>query len=168
MSPARINRFITRMAYQIYEEARGSRDVLIFGVDDKGYALACMLASSLSDIYQAPVLAYPLDIKGRKKTAEPSAEPTVSVEGKRVVIVDDVMYSGRTMYQALRKVTETEHPEEIKLAALIDRGHRRYPLSLQYLGLYSPTKLKEHVLCRFTEAGQPEGVWLLPAGAEGQ
>lgn len=82
---------------------------------------------------------------------------------KKIILMDDVIYSGQTMFQALQMITSVEQPSEIKLSALIDRGHRLYPIDIQYLGLYCPTKLKEHVHCSFTEKGEPDGVWLYPS-----
>ncbi len=180
MSSARIERVITRVAYQIFEDTRGSGELLIFGIDERGYRLANLLASRLSSIYQTPISAHQIRIKtadkesgpdlrqGEKRPSSGDDDPVSDnqadrpeVSGKNVVIIDDVMYSGKTMYKALQEVTTPVHPEEVKLAALIDRGHRRYPLNVQYLGLHSPTKLQEHVHCSFTESGNPEGVWLI-------
>lgn len=164
MSASRITRTITRIAYQIFEDTGGSRELVICGIDERGYHLASMLASRLTDIYQAPVKAHALMIK--KATSDLSDNDAAGstelprVQKKKVIIVDDVMYSGRTMYQALQIVAGQGDPEEINLAALIDRGHRKFPVSLQYLGLFCPTKLKEHVHCRFQKDGSPEGVWL--------
>ncbi len=91
------------------------------------------------------------------------AKQKLSDTDKKIILMDDVIYSGQTMFQALQMITSVEQPQEIKLAALIDRGHRRYPIDIQYLGLYCPTKLKEHVHCRFTVNGEPDGVWLYPS-----
>ncbi len=158
MSPARIDRIIIRFAYQIYENTRGSDQLVIFGINDRGHKLAVRLASALTDVCQTEISASPICVED---ASDNSAEPLPFVEGKKVVIIDDVMYSGKTMYYALRKITKSESPDEITLAALIDRGHRRYPLNLQYVGLYCPTKLQEHVRCSFSEQGNPDGVWLL-------
>lgn len=173
MSPARIERVITRIAYQVYEDTRGSDKLLILGVDDRGFRLALMLAARLSEICKTTISAHPIPVKqaapqdakdtepGKKRQQDHNGPELPPVGGKKVIIVDDVMYSGKTMYKALQTVSAKEHPEEIRLAALIDRGHRRYPLSVQYLGLHCPTKLQEHVRFRFTSDDKPEGVWLL-------
>lgn len=181
MNPARIDRTITRIAFQIYEDTHGSDQLVIFGVSDRGYRLATILAAKLSHIYHTQIRAFRIPLAGTsgngadqnnpghspdsdtsslKKNQSEHPEKFPTVLNKKVVIMDDVMYSGRTMYQALQIVTDKEKPEEIKLAALIDRGHRRYPINIHYLGLYSPTKLKEHVRCRFKKNGDPDGVWL--------
>ena len=167
MSPARIERTITRIAYQIFEDTRGSDQLLILGIHERGYHLAVMLAGKLSEICQAKIRAYPVRVKEHPAASVP-ADPDVSdaVRGSKVVIIDDVMYSGRTMFEAVRLITTSGRPEEIRLAALIDRGHRRYPVELRYPGLYSPTKLREHVHCRFTEEGKPDGVWLVASMAD--
>jgi len=162
MSPARIERTITRIAYQIFEDTRGSDQLLILGIHERGYHLAVMLADKLSEICHTKIRVYPVRVK-EHATASAPAEHDVSeaASGSKVVIVDDVLYSGRTMFEAIRQITASVRPEEIRLAALIDRGHRRYPVEPRYLGLYSPTKLKEHVHCRITDEGKPDGVWLM-------
>ncbi|MDG5767889.1 phosphoribosyltransferase family protein [Balneolales bacterium ANBcel1] len=159
ISPARIDRIITRIAYQIYEHTRGSDQLVVFGIDSRGYKLSKLLAVKLSEIYDTEIIAHPIYVKDHTgKESHNVSNPPVS--GKRVVIVDDVMYSGKTMYRALLEITGREHPADITLAALVDRGHRHYPLNIQYVGLYCPTKLQEHVHCSFSESGVPEGVWL--------
>ncbi len=167
MSPARIERTIARIACQIFEDTRGSNQLLILGIHQRGYLLACILAEKLSKIYQSSIRARPLKIK-EFIDADHHADPDLSsaVRGKKVIIFDDVMYSGRTMFDALRFITMDDRPEEIRLAALIDRGHRRYPVDIQYLGLYCPTKLQEHVQCRFAKDGTPDGVWLISSPAD--
>ncbi len=163
MSPARIERTITRIAFQIFEDNRGSDQLLILGIHDRGYLLADLLASKLSDISGSAIKAHSVHIKNEQSTmpAAPDANLYGNVRGKKVIVVDDVLYSGRTMFEAIRLITSVESPDEIRVAALIDRGHRRYPVDIRYLGLYSPTKLKEHVACRFTADGKPDGVWLV-------
>ncbi len=166
MSPARIERTVTRIAYQIYEDTRGSDRLLILGIHKRGYQLACMLAGKLSDIYGTSIAVRPLGVKEHIGTGlTVDEELTDAARGKRVIIFDDVLYSGQTMFEAIRELTVDERPNEIRLAALIDRGHRRYPVDICYLGLYCPTKLKEHVHCRFSEEGKAEGVWLISSGA---
>ena len=167
MSPARIERTITRIAYQIYEDTRGSGKLLILGIHERGYRLAVMLAATLSTIYASEITAHPVRVKENKGASVPAdQELSEAARDKKVVIIDDVMYSGRTMFEAIRQITAEGRPEEIRLAALIDRGHRRYPVNIGYLGLYSPTKLREHVECRFTDDGEPEGVWLMSSMPE--
>ncbi len=165
MNPARIDRTITRIAFQIYEDTRGSERLLILGIHERGYLLACRLADKLTAIYKSPIIARALRIKDQMELGKTSDDDheQLSVDDKKLVIVDDVMYSGRTMFEAIRRVTAEGRPEEISLAALIDRGHRRYPVDIRYKGLYCPTKLKEHVQCRFNGNAEPEGVWLIPS-----
>ncbi len=163
MSSSRISRTITRIAYQIYEDTHGVGEPVIFGIDDRGFKLAGMLSDRLSEIYQTPIRAHVVRVmtdSSQENQSNYGSEPFPTVKNKKVVIVDDVLYSGKTMYHALQLIANQDGPEEIKLAALIDRGHRRYPVNIQYLGLYCPTKLKEHVQCRFLENGEPDGVWL--------
>lgn len=165
MNPGRIDRTITRIAFQIFEDTRGSDRLLVLGIQERGYLLACRLSDKLTAIYGSPVTARALRVKDKAEQGKTSVDDNegFSVDDKKLVIVDDVMYSGRTMFEAIRQVTAEGRPDEISLAALIDRGHRRYPVDIRYKGLYSPTKLKEHVQCRFNGNDEPEGVWLIPS-----
>lgn len=166
MSSSRIERTLTRIAFQIYEDTRGSENLYIMGINDRGLQLADILAAKLSEIYHSGIKANPVNLKNESSSEEEhsmkKAHPVAysGIEDKKVVIVDDVIYSGKTMFQTLQMLTSAETPEEIKLAALVDRGHRRFPLNIEYLGMFCPTKLDEHVHCSFTDKGVPEGVWL--------
>ena len=186
MSPAHIHRVVTRMAYQVLEDTKGQCEPVVFGIDERGYELARKLTIALASVYGKPVTPYailvndpPASVTARfpdagfivnNYGATPVSNPPDSthssagsipeVTGKTVVLVDDVIYSGKTMYTALQQITASGLPEEVRLAALIDRGHRKYPLDIGYLGLYSPTKLLEHVTCHLRNDGHPQGVWL--------
>lgn len=176
MNSARIRRAIRRISYQIFEDTGGGENLIIFGIENRGFILAQKIAEELTKISQIPIPAQEIFVKDELKNAfDPDpANPlpdnrkkeigeriyTPYVQGKKVIIVDDVIYSGETIFKALQKITLNNQPQEIRLAALIDRGHRRYPINIQYLGLFCPTKLKEHVRCGFSNDGEPEGVWL--------
>ena len=181
MSADRIERGLTRMAYQIFEDTADSRQLIVFGINERGYLLAKRITEKLSEIYGTPVGSHPIEIKksksagipknprekaqasaSEKKGADTGPEQHLwSLHDKVVIIVDDVIYSGRTMYQALKTITDCDIPAEIRLAVLIDRGHRRFPFAISYTGMYCPTKLREHVRCLFLTDGSPDAVELL-------
>lgn len=192
MSPAHIERVVIRMAYQILEDTRGQCKPVVFGVDERGYELARKLTSALATVYGKPITPYAILVNdpssyitsrfpdalfvvhahGTQQGSESSvgvqssAQTIPEVTGKTILLVDDVIYSGKTMYAALQQITSSGLPDEVRLAALIDRGHRKYPLDIGYLGLYSPTKLQEHVTCHLRDDGQPQGVWLESSSEE--
>jgi pyrimidine operon attenuation protein/uracil phosphoribosyltransferase len=192
MSPAHIERVVIRMVYKVFEDTRGRCEPVVFGIDERGYELARKLTEALAAVYGKPVTPYailvndqPASITSRYPDAgfvvsvhgagpahesatgeQLSAASIPDVTGKTVLLIDDVIYSGKTMYAALQQITASGLPEEVRLAALIDRGHRKYPLDIGYLGLYSPTKLQEHVMCHLRNDGHPQGVWLESLSSE--
>ncbi len=167
MSASRIGRTLTRIAFQIFEDTRGSGDLVILGINKRGALLATILSKKLSEIFKAEIKAFPVDLKNpdyagsaAESAGEALAHTLPDIENKKVIIVDDVIYSGKTMFGTLQMLMSAGTPSEIKLAALVDRGHRRYPLNIEYLGMFCPTKLDEHVHCDFTGDGEPGAVWL--------
>lgn len=156
MSAGRAERAVNRIARQILEDTRGAGNLVLFGVDDRGHALAALLASGLEEILGKKIPFHKLSIKketrGRPVTG-------VDITGSFVILIDDVIFSGKTMYRAFKQVMKLGDPEQVRLAVLIDRGHRIYPVQAQYVGLVCPTKPAEHVHCAFMDE-KPSGVWL--------
>ena len=157
MSAARAERAITRIARQIIEGTKGQANIIIFGIDERGGKLSHILADRLTGILDTPIPNYKIAVK--TGGPEDVAGLGVDITGKYVIIIDDVIFSGKTMYQAFERVMELGQPERVRLAALVDRGHRVYPIEAEYVGLVSPTKLDEHVSCMFA-GGKPDGVKL--------
>ena len=151
--PARVRRIVTRLAFEVREHNRGARTLLIFGLKTRGLALARLLADALEDVEGHPVPVHPLDLTGYRDdtdAAPPEANPTASggpdAGGRDVLIVDDVLFTGRTARAALDAVVAHGRPRSIQLAVLVDRGHREVPIQPDFLGKPIPTKHRERIV----------------------
>ncbi len=141
MDADRIQRSIRRMAYNLAEEYHGSH-LLLIGINTRGDALASRLHDVLNPILPHGCKHAQIVIEGDK--IRTSAD-TDGYDGKAVIIVDDVIFSGRTMQQAVAHIIRNGKPDVVRCVALVDRGHRKFPVEPQFNGLTCPTKLKEHV-----------------------
>jgi pyrimidine operon attenuation protein/uracil phosphoribosyltransferase len=150
MSPDRLRRTVTRLAYEVVEHTRGAPDLLVFGLRRRGVALAERLAAEIADVTGHPVPTHGLDVSAfRDDRPEAVREPlppgSPSAEGRPVLIVDDVLFTGRTARAALDAVLRYGRPSAISLAVLIDRGHREVPVHPDFVGREIPTKASERV-----------------------
>lgn len=146
MGPERIKRAVIRMAYQIYEVCHGSRDIVLIGINKRGYITACKLAEELKNIIKSDVPV--INILADQSELIDNSE--INLQDKYVIVVDDVIFSGRTFHQTIQKISRFGEPKRLMSAVLVDRGHRRYPIEVQFVGLESPTKLNEHVSVNFS------------------
>ncbi|MCY3488333.1 MAG: phosphoribosyltransferase family protein [Bacteroidetes bacterium] len=134
----RIERTLARLACEVDERNQGTEGLILFGIVPKGILVAQALARHISEIAGRSVVPVPLDLE------DPSQKPE-DVTGKVVVIVDDVLYTGRTAHRAVAAVCEMGSPARIQLMVLIDRGHREMPLQPDYVGRKLQTKYRERV-----------------------
>ena len=162
-----IQRAVTRIAHEIAERNDGSADVVLVGIQRGGVALAERLASVLAGITGGPVPCGQLDVSMHRddldRRAAPHVYPTVipfDVTGKTVVLVDDVLFSGRTIRAAMDALNDFGRPKRIQLAVLIDRGHRELPIKADFVGKNVPTSIKEKVHVRVGEPGAADEVVL--------
>ncbi|MCL6451338.1 MAG: bifunctional pyr operon transcriptional regulator/uracil phosphoribosyltransferase PyrR [Acetobacteraceae bacterium] len=154
-----IRRALVRVAHEVVERNKGGEGLVLVGIRRRGVPLAARLASILKEIEGLEVPLGILDITlYRDDLASRRDQPTVhstrvpfDIEGKRVVLVDDVLYTGRTVRAALDALMDLGRPECIQLAVLIDRGHRELPIRADYVGKNLPTSRKELVRVRLTE-----------------
>lgn len=150
MSPARVRRTVTRLAYEVRERNRGAERLMVFGLKTRGHALAAMLAGALEDVEGHGVPVHALDLTGyRDDTDTVPPEPTAEAPdatGRDVLIVDDVLFTGRTVRAALDAVVAHGRPRSIQLAVLVDRGHREVPVQPDFVGRRIPTKHRERVV----------------------
>ena len=162
-----IRRSLTRIAHEIVERNRGIEDLVLVGVMSKGVPLARRLAEKLRELEGRPVPVGELD-PGRHRDdlhlRAPAARPesrVPDIDGKTVVLVDDVIWHGRTVRASMDALLEFGRPRSIQLAVLVDRGHRELPISPDYVGKNLPTAMREQIQVRLQETdNEPDGVWL--------
>lgn len=162
MSDADINRVLTRIAHEILEANRGIENLLILGIPRRGVPLANRLAAKLAEIEpefviedrtgQVDITLYRDDL-ARAESRIPASTiiPPAGIDNAVVVLVDDVLYSGRTIRAALDALADIGRPHTVRLAVLVDRGHRQLPLRADYVGKNLPTASSEHVLVQMEE-----------------
>ena len=140
MDKQRIKRSLKRIAHQVSEDNRGAKELVILGINERGYAVAELLREYLKDLLDKEIQCRQLIVDKKE-----SSQTELSLKNKYVLLVDDVIFSGTTMFDALNQITRMHSPEEVHTATLIDRGHRKFPIFAQFVGLDLPTKLDEHV-----------------------
>lgn len=150
MSPDRVRRTLRRLAYEVVEQNRGSDDLTLFGILQSGAPLARALAGEIGSIEGNNPPVHPLDVEPFRDDREPEearkeAERAISVTDRDVILVDDVLFTGRTVRAALDAVIQFGRPRSIQLVVLIDRGHREYPIQPDYTGRHLQTKHRERV-----------------------
>jgi pyrimidine operon attenuation protein / uracil phosphoribosyltransferase len=167
MDEAAMRRALTRIAHEIAERNENSSEVALVGVQRGGVFLAERLAATLQKIWNHPVLIGSLDVGMHRDDldhhAAPQMHPTVipfDVAGKTVILVDDVLFSGRTTRAALDALNDFGRPRRIQLAVLIDRGHRELPIKADFVGKNVPTASTERVEVSLREAGGGDEVTL--------
>jgi pyrimidine operon attenuation protein / uracil phosphoribosyltransferase len=168
LEPAEIRRALTRIAHEILERTNGADDVVLLGIPTRGVPLARRLAERLEQVEGRPVPAGSLDItmyrddlRLRPARALGHTEvPPVGIDGRIVVLVDDVLYSGRTVRAALDALGDIGRPRAVQLAVLVDRGHRELPIRPDYVGKNLPTSQRELVRVLLTEVDGQDAVLL--------
>jgi pyrimidine operon attenuation protein/uracil phosphoribosyltransferase len=165
-----IARALTRIAHEILERTKGGRDVVLLGIPTRGATLARRLASRIEEVEGRPVpwgyldvTMYRDDLRMRPARALGRTElPADGVDGKVVVLVDDVLFSGRTVRAALDALNDLGRPRAVQLAILVDRGHRELPIRADYVGKNLPTSLRETVKVMLSEIDGRDTVLLGP------
>jgi len=168
MDNSGIKRALTRISHEILERNKGLNDVVLIGIRSGGAFLAEEIGqvTELIEGVKAPVGAvditlYRDDLSGHlPHQAVGKTEIPFSLEGKKVVLVDDVLFTGRTIRAAMDALMDHGRPQCIQLAVLIDRGHRELPIRADFVGRNVPTSLKENVAVIFDEKNQPVEVVL--------
>ncbi len=145
MDAQRIRRSVKRMAYEIVEKNTSNRAVVLFGIDHRGYAVAKSLEKVLAEITDKDIEAVQLPLKDGDPEQVLADWSSEAVKNKLLVVVDDVIFSGQTMFRALKHIADKLAPSEIHTAVMIDRGHRQFPIRAEFYGMELPTKVNEHV-----------------------
>ena len=157
----RMGRTLTRIAHEILERNRGVEELALVGIRRRGVPLAKRLAAIIKDInhHEVPtgaldITLYRDDLMRHAVGAQPVIRRTeipFSIDDKRILLVDDVLYTGRTIRAALDALIEFGRPRSIQLVVLVDRGHRELPIKADYVGKNVPTSRKESVQVRLQE-----------------
>ncbi len=161
-----INRALSRIAHEILEKNKGVRDLVLLGIPTRGAHIAKRLAKAIADIEGVAIPVGTIDVTLHRddlrsrpaRALLPTVIPTSGIDGKKVVLVDDVLFSGRTIRAALDAMGELGRPSQVQLAVLVDRGHRELPIRADYVGKNLPTSLKEHVRVSIMETDGSDSV----------
>ena len=158
-----IRRAISRIAHEIVERNSGARDLTLLGLRTRGGPIARRLADRIRDLEGVEVPVAEIDVSdyrddlpdraARVSTRGQASEPLpVEIAGRVVILVDDVLFTGRTTRAALEAVLDHGRPRRIQLAVLVDRGHRELPIRADYVGKNVPTAMSERIAVRLTES----------------
>ena len=169
MSASEIERTLVRLAHEIVEKSNGCEDLVLVGIKRRGVLLAERLGNLIAGIEKRPVATGVLDIQlYRDDLATVDARPVVApgaigteIEGRDVVLCDDVLYTGRTVRAALDALFDHGRPRRVQLAVLVDRGHRELPIEAGYVGRRVPTSSREIIEVKFREVDNDEQVLLV-------
>jgi pyrimidine operon attenuation protein/uracil phosphoribosyltransferase len=160
-----IRRALTRIAHEIIERNRGAQNLALVGVLTRGLPLAHRLSQLIESIEGIKIPVGALDItahrddrRDRSSSAVDATDIPFAIDGKRVVLVDEVIYTGRTVRAAMDAIMERGRPAAIQLAVLIDRGHREVPVRPDYVGKNVPTSHRERVTVRLRDPDNEERV----------
>lgn len=172
MSNDDIRRAVYRIAHEIVERHQGAGDVVLVGIHTRGVPLARAISAAIAEFEGTKVPVGELDIGlyrddlGRR--ASPRLERTyipVDISRRPVVLVDDVLYTGRTIRAALDALSDLGRASQIQLAVLVDRGHRQLPIRPDYVGKNLPTSADQRVSVKLDDVDAESGVWVTEPGA---
>ncbi|MEW2385814.1 bifunctional pyr operon transcriptional regulator/uracil phosphoribosyltransferase PyrR [Micromonospora sp. NPDC047707] len=168
LTSADVQRVVDRIAHQILEKTQGAQQTVLLGIPTRGAPLARRLAARISAFEGVDVPVGVLDItlyrddlrRHATRAIGPTELPAGGIDGKRVVLVDDVLFSGRTVRAALDALNDVGRPASVQLAVLVDRGHRELPIRADYVGKNIPTSLAESVKVTLAETDGADEVKL--------
>ena len=172
LDQADIGRALTRIAHEIVERNKGASDLVLLGIPSRGFPLAQRIALNIErieghpvDVGSLDVTLYRDDLRLRPARAlESTSIPTRGLDDRVVVLVDDVLFSGRTIRAALDAISDIGRPRAVQLAALVDRGHRQLPIRPDFVGKNLPTSVQEKVHVSVAEFDGVDEVTLSDGG----
>jgi len=161
-----ITRALTRIAHEIVEQSKGADDLVLLGIPTRGVVLARRLHAILAEIAPGAAEVGALDVTmyrddlSRQPTRAPAPTqiPAAGIDGRTVVLVDDVLYSGRTIRAALDALSDLGRPTAVRLAVLVDRGHRELPIRADFVGKNLPSSTSERINVHLTEIDERDEV----------
>jgi pyrimidine operon attenuation protein / uracil phosphoribosyltransferase len=159
LQQADITRALTRMAHEILETHPGRSDLVLLGIPTRGVLLAERLGAILDELAPGSAQVGSLDVtmyrddlaKQPTRTPAPTSVPASGIDGTTVVLVDDVLYSGRTIRAALDALNDLGRPRVVRLAVLVDRGHRELPIRADYVGKNLPSSRAQRIYVKLLE-----------------
>jgi pyrimidine operon attenuation protein / uracil phosphoribosyltransferase len=167
MDGADVRRAISRIAHEISERHHGAEKLVLIGIHTRGVPIAEGIARAISEfedvhvpVGELDVGFYRDDLDHRPTTRLGRTLLPVDVTNEIVVLVDDVLYTGRTIRAALDAISDLGRPAAVELAVLVDRGHRQLPIRADYVGKNLPTSLQERVTVRVEAMDEEQGVWI--------
>ncbi|HSJ22140.1 MAG TPA: bifunctional pyr operon transcriptional regulator/uracil phosphoribosyltransferase PyrR [Nocardioidaceae bacterium] len=171
-----ISRALTRIAHEILERNKGSENLVLLGIPSRGVPLARRIAARIASVEGVDIPVGSLDVTMYRddlrmrpaRTLLPTDIPSGGIDGKTVVLVDDVLFSGRTIRAALDAMNDVGRPRSVRLAVLVDRGHRELPIRADFVGKNLPTSLVEKVAVRLEEFDGADAVIISGGNASGE
>ena len=170
MNQEDVRRALTRVAHEILEHNRGAEELVIVGIHTRGVHIARRIAANLAEFEDIEVPVATLDVslyrddnrvRSQSQTKLQPTDIPMGIQGMRVVLVDDVLYTGRTIRAAMDALVDFGRPQQIQLAILLDRGHRELPIRADYVGQNLPTAFNERVKVRLMETDGADEVALI-------
>jgi len=164
-----LDRILTRIAHEILEKNKGSQNLILMGMRTRGEFLARRIQNKLKTIDGADlplgvldVTLYRDDFRMRIKQPEVSvSDITFDLNENHIILIDDVLYTGRTVRSAMNAIMDLGRPDSIQLCILVDRGHRELPIRADYVGKNIPTSLNEEIKVRMTEVDEEDAIYLV-------
>lgn len=169
MDGTSLNRSIKRISHEILEKNKGTNNLVLVGIKRRGVPIANNIKSNIKEIENVDIPVCTLDITFyRDDLSKENEEPKLKeynleydINGKTVILVDDVIFTGRTARAAMDALLNNSRPNYIQLAVIIDRGHRELPIRPDYVGKNVPTSKDEHINVCIKEIDDEEGVYLI-------
>ena len=162
MDDLAIQRSLKRITHEIIEHNKGVDNIILVGIRSRGVYLARRLAALIRSFEQVEIPVYSLDVSfwrdDHKRTQ--SRSEAIPVQDRKVILVDDVLFKGRTIRAAMDAITSFGRAREIQLAVLVDRGHRELPIRADYIGKNLPSALHEQILVRVEELDHESAVYI--------
>lgn len=159
-----MKRSLTRITHEIIERNKGVDNTLLIGIETRGASLAKRIQSNILQVEGKEVECISLNISHWRddlQKEEPLPYPSLDVKDKRVILVDDVLFKGRTVRAAMDAIMEYGRAKEIQLAVLVDRGHRELPIRADYVGKNIPSSLNEIIRVKTKENDGEDGIYII-------
>lgn len=156
MNAEQLNRTLKRMTHEIIERNQDLSDIVLIGIMKKGFPVAQVLKENLKRFADVEVPIFPIDILAYRDDLSDKPRPTpqnMDIHDKNVILVDDVLYTGRSVRAAMDALSDHGRPRQIQLAIVIDRGHRELPIRADYIGKNIPTSRHEKVIVDLKNMG---------------